>query len=246
MIYMLRNIDQDKMNRLMNENEEVKQIISQLISNHHTMISAISHEIRNPLTLISSSLQIMEFKYPEVLSLTGWSQLIDDVKYLQQLLEELSTFNNGNTLNLSTFSLEPFLKKIALSFAISLEEPDSDLSFTSYIQDDLGDFLGDRIKLESVLLNLLRNAKEALKKVGTIHLSATKSDTELSISVQDNGYGIEPENLKTIFDPFVTFKSNGTGLGLAIARQIVEAHNGELLAESVIGTGSIFTMRFLL
>lgn len=63
---MLHNIDLNKMNRLMSENKEFKQIINQLLENHHTAVSTIAHEIRNPLTLVSSALQVMEVQHPEV------------------------------------------------------------------------------------------------------------------------------------------------------------------------------------
>ncbi|MBO5461095.1 MAG: GHKL domain-containing protein [Ruminococcus sp.] len=237
---MLQNIDPDKMNRLMKENEDANQIISQLLANHHTMISTIAHEIRNPLTLISSSLQIMELKNPEVLSIVGWPQLTEDVNYLRKLLEELSAFNNGKSLNISTFSMETFLKNITLSFEISLESENSKIDFTWHIPDTLGTCQGDRIKLEAVLLNLLRNAHEAIGNNGRIRLLADCTDTAFIITVQDNGCGIEQENLKSIFEPFVTFKSAGTGLGLAISKRIIEAHNGSLTVESVPEIGSTF------
>ena len=63
---MLHNVDINKMNTLMEENHDAKQIISQLLDNHHETVSAIAHEIRNPLTLVSSSLQVMEIQHPEV------------------------------------------------------------------------------------------------------------------------------------------------------------------------------------
>ena len=63
---MLHNIDLNKMNQLMKENKDAKQIISQLLENHHTTVSTIAHEIRNPLTLVSSALQVMEIQHPEV------------------------------------------------------------------------------------------------------------------------------------------------------------------------------------
>lgn len=74
---MLTNIDLNKMNRLMEENREAKQIISQLLENHHTTVSMIAHEIRNPLTLVSSSLQIIEAQHPEVKEFYNWNQTME-------------------------------------------------------------------------------------------------------------------------------------------------------------------------
>ena len=73
---MLTNININKMNQLTSENETAKQIVSQLLENHQTIVSMISHEIRNPLTLVSSALQIIEIQHPEVINFHGWSQAI--------------------------------------------------------------------------------------------------------------------------------------------------------------------------
>mgnify|MGYP003235340269 CR=1 FL=1 len=161
---MLTNIDINKMNHLLETNEDARQIITQLLKNHQEAVSLISHEIRNPLTLISSSLQIMELEHPEVKEFFNWKQTMDDVDFMCSLLNELSDYNNGNTLHLSVFSIEQLLKNIAVSFAISLESEQSvyPIEFTSRIMPDMGSFTGDKIKLEEVILNLLRNAKDAV------------------------------------------------------------------------------------
>ena len=132
---MLTNIDINKMNHLLETNEDARQIITQLLKNHQEAVSLISHEIRNPLTLISSSLQIMELEHPEVKEFFNWKQTMDDVDFMCSLLNELSDYNNGNTLHLSVFSIEQLLKNIAVSFAISLESEQSvyPIEFTSRI-----------------------------------------------------------------------------------------------------------------
>ena len=79
----------------MEENKEAKQIISQLLENHHTSVSMIAHEIRNPLTLVSSSLQAIEAQHPEVRQFHNWEQMMEDVPFMCNRLNELSTFNNS-------------------------------------------------------------------------------------------------------------------------------------------------------
>ena len=66
----------------MEENREAKQIISQLLENHHTSVSMIAHEIRNPLTLVSSSLQVIEAQHPEVKEFNNWEQMMEDVRLM--------------------------------------------------------------------------------------------------------------------------------------------------------------------
>lgn len=236
------NIDINKMNRLMEENKDAKQIISQLLENHHTTVSMIAHEIRNPLTLVSSSLQIIEKQHPEVKKFNNWEQTMEDIQFMCSLLNDLSSFNNSSTLHHSVFSIEQLIKNVAVSFAISLDADGSDIEFTSRVVPGMGDFTGDKIKLEEVLLNLLRNAREAVGKDGRISLSAARQKETVIILCQDNGCGIPADIIETIFDPFVTYKENGTGLGLSSSRQIIEAHGGSINVESAPETGTVFTV----
>ena len=106
----------------------------------------------------------------------------------------------------------------------------------------MGDFTGDKVKLEEVILNLLQNAKDAVGTHGKIVLSAERKNDTILICCQDNGCGITADQIDTIFDPFVTYKENGTGLGLSSAKSITEAHGGTIQAESSPETGTIFTV----
>ena len=240
---MLHNIDINKMNQLMEENKDARQIINQLLENHHTAVSTIAHEVRNPLTLISSALQVMQFQHPELKEISNWTQMMEDVDFMRQLLEELSTFNNGNTLHYSVFSIEKLLKNIAISFAISLDEEELDIEFSSSIPTGLGDFTGDKIKLEEVFLNILRNAKEAIEGEGTILLSAERKKNLLIVRISDSGCGIPKEHLDSIFEPFKTYKQGGTGLGLSLSKRIIEAHQGSIDVSSEPGSGTTFTIK---
>ena len=239
---MLENIDINRMNRLMQENSEAKSIITQLIKNHHTDVSMIAHEIRNPLTLVSSSLQVIEAQHPEVKEFYNWKQTMEDIQFMCSLLNELTTFNNSSTLHYSVFPIGGLLKNIAISFAISLDSEDSEIRFSSRISPELGDFTGDKVKLEEVVLNLLRNAKDAVKEDGVITLSAEKENSQVVIRCTDNGCGIPDDEIDRIFDPFFSHKEGGTGLGLSLSRRIVEAHRGTISASSSHETGTVFTV----
>lgn len=240
---MLQNINMNELNHLMEENKNAHKIISQIFENQHMILSSIAHEIRNPLALISSTLQLIESQHPETKDFRGWKQLQDDVLFIRLLLEDLTTFNNSRVLHYSLFSIEHFFQKLALSFAMSLEQEHSEIEFTSNIPDSLGTFTGDKVKLEEVIFNLLRNAKEAVGQNGSIHLSVLRKNAFLSIHIQDNGCGIPPEHLETLFDPFVTYKSTGTGLGLAISKSIIESHNGTIIVKSEVDKGSTFSIQ---
>lgn len=241
---MLCNIDTNKMNKLMERNLDARQIIPQLLQNHRNTISTISHEIRNPLTLIFSALQVMEVQNPEVKELSHWNHVVNDVKYIIQLLEELSTFNNSNSLYYSMFSMEQLLKDVAVSFAISLDTNDTDIEFSSSIPDSIGSFSGDKVKLQEVFLNLLKNAEEAISDSGSIRLTASRSEEWITITCEDTGCGLTEEQQDYIFQPFVTYnKPGGTGLGLPLCRKIIEAHEGTLTVSSTPQKPTVFTIQ---
>ena len=129
-----------------------------------TDLRTVIHEIRNPLTLVYSTLQLIESSHPEVLTFCHWDALHEDIVYMVNLLNELSLFNNSSQISCSSIATSDFLKKIALSFAGHLEHAVSDhvsIEFTSHIQPDLPVLYGDPIGLKEVLLNLLKNASEA-------------------------------------------------------------------------------------
>ena len=237
---MLSHIDICRMNRLMEHNPEAKKIIEQLLQNHQTIVSLISHEIRNPLTLISSSLQLMEQTHPEVRDFSNWDQTMQDLNFLCQLLSELSAYNNGSTLRYQVFSLQELLRSVAVSFAISLEN--ASVSFRSSIDPAIKDYAGDQIKLREVLLNLLKNARESQADEIVLSASSGCDTSGIQISIRDNGCGIEQDQLDQIFQAFHTTKQEGTGLGLSFSKRIIEAHHGTLTVTSAPGEGSTFTV----
>lgn len=237
---MFTDTDYDKLQQIMSQAPENKALIQKLLDSHQETISTISHEIRNPLTLVYSTLQLIESQHPEVLSFRHWDSMREDIEYMKQLLEELSAFNNSSRLSDREFDFRKFMEQIAISFAISLEE--KDIEFTSYIDPLLPVIHADYIKLREVFLNLLKNAAEAVSSNGTIRLDARLEKESIVVTVKDNGCGIESSCLGDVFMPFVTHKEGGTGLGLAIAKRSVEAHNGQIEVRSSIGRGTVFTV----
>lgn len=176
-----------------------------------------------------------------------------DIDYTILLLQELSSYNNGTNLNLTTIDSRSFFKKIVLSFAASIA--DTDIQFISTIDPLLPDIQCDNIKLQEVLLNLLGNARDAvLESQGKnipantnnyepfIRLSTVSSASSIVIKIEDNGCGIPKDKLKNIFEPFITYKKNGTGLGLAITSRIIMSHNGSIQVSSEPLKGTTFTL----
>lgn len=100
----------------------------------------------------------------------------------------------------------------------------------------------DEFQMERVLLNLWRNAVEAMPEGGTLSVRLWREGDFVKISIRDTGVGIVPDELPNIFKPFYTTKSTGSGLGLAICKKIVDEHRGQIEVESTVGKGTTFTI----
>ena len=212
----------------------------QLNKDNQLLISKISHELRNPLTIIYSTLQLIESRHPETRTFEHWHELMKDVEFMSVLLDDLSRFNHANTLNLSTFSFRPFWEYISLSFAASIA--DTKLEYFSKIDPSINQITGDKTKLQEVFLNLLRNATESALPDGSISMTAEQTCDSILIQIQDNGCGIPTEIVDKLYEPFFTTKENGTGLGLAVSKRIIEAHNGTIDITSDHTNGTIVSI----
>jgi signal transduction histidine kinase len=131
-----------------------------------------------------------------------------------------------------------FLSKFAIGRKVEL---------SSVLTPDALPILGDRIQLQQVILNLVMNGIDAMvdtpikDRIISINSSRTEKFAELCVS--DRGPGIPEDNLKEVFEPFVTSKAEGMGMGLSIARTIIEAHNGQIWAENRDHGGASFQIR---
>ena len=202
------------------------------------MLSKFAHEIRNPLTTLYSTVQLIETKHPEAKSFPYWDNLSYDIEYINRLLDELSDFAKSEKLNLETFDLRSTLEYLSLSFAASIV--DSGVEFISKIDTSINQITGDKTKLQEVFWNLLKNAFDASKPDKCIRLTAKLEEHDVIILVEDTGCGIPKEQLPTIFKPFVTYKKHGTGLGLAICERIITAHKGTIRVTSSTEVGTTF------
>lgn len=205
-----------------------------------TIIRTFTHELRNPLTTLYSTVQFIEFQHPEVKNFKYWGNLAIDIEYMEKLIANLSAFAKTDCKERDSFSLHTLLEQVSLSFAAKIAM--SGVKYTSKISPSLPQIIGERTKLQEVFFNLLKNAYEAALPDHSIFLDAEADKTSVTIRIRDTGCGISPELLPTIFEPFVTTKENGTGIGLALCNQIVKAHGGTISAESTIGSGTCFSV----
>jgi signal transduction histidine kinase len=199
----------------------------------------ITHEIRNPLSSISLNAEELGERAPDARELCD--AIVREVDRLTGITEEYLRFARLPKPQLQRADVNETVRDLLDFVRPELEA--GGVQVTASLSPGVPRVLADVAQLRQLLLNLLRNAREAMPSGGSLHV-ATRSDEGLvSLEIQDTGQGISPERMERIFDPFFTTKARGTGLGLAMAQEIAQEHGGQLLCESVVGEGAVFTLR---
>lgn len=211
--------------------------IQKLKTEHRFALSRISHELRNPVTTIHSSMQIIENEHPEVTDFAYWPEMKADMLFLRHLLDEVSGYNNCDRLQLEEIDTSSYLLEIA-SGAKALSD-DSSVTYTCEIAKDLPPIIGDTTKIRQAVTNLLRNAFES--GASYVSMQCFRQKDSIVLKITDNGCGIPKEVEKDLFTPFITHKKNGTGLGLSIVQRIAQAHNGQITYTSG-NSGTCFSL----
>ena len=203
----------------------------------------IAHEIKNPLTLISSTLQLLEIQHPIVKQSVHWNSLYDELDFISELLNDFNVLCSTNQFEFTTLDIVRLIKDSCHKF-----EPlvlTNEIDFHVITPKHSLYIYGDFIRIKEAICNLVKNAIEAVEsKVGQVLISIEQNDEWINIYIEDNGNGIYEDQLAEIFNPFVTFKPNGTGLGLPITKSIIETHDGNIHIESTpkIGTKVIVSL----
>ncbi len=209
----------------------------------------ISHEIRIPVTLILGQTETL--MHTHNIPPSAYSKILNIYKNasnLKALISELLDFRKQEQghlkLKVSYLNLITFLEEIFLTFNDYAKEKGIEFQF---IHEQTEIFIWfDPEQIQKVVNNLLSNAFKYTEKGGKIILSVKDFRNNVEFSITDTGHGIQPEELKKVFDRF--YQSNaeennlGTGIGLALSKGIIEAHHGEILATSNYKEGSTFTV----
>jgi signal transduction histidine kinase len=201
----------------------------------------VSHEIKNPLMVIGGVIRQLQRHFGnDQAAKEKFDIVIDEVKRLESFLGELRDF---------TRPAAPVMQKVDINQVIREEQAlmqeaakEKGITIIDSLQSDLPPVEADRNQMKQVLVNLIKNAMEAIEGEGRIILATGVSDGQIWFSVQDTGKGIDPETLAKIFDPFFTTKDKGTGLGLAVINKIIVDHQGTIGVKSTPGEGSTFTV----
>lgn len=208
------------------------------------LASGIAHEIRNPLTSIAGSIQVLSRVSPfNEEQKTLVDIIIRESRRLNNIITDFLAYSREKSYKFARTDLIPLLED-----ALVLLENRSQSSGVTIIRrfsvpEAYAVVDGDRMK--QVFWNLLENAGRAMSHNGTITVSVDLADEKVRIGVRDTGSGIAPQLLEKIFEPFQSQFEGGTGLGLAIVYQIVQAHGAKILVQSQPGKGAEFILEVL-
>lgn len=216
-------------------------------------VANVSHELRTPLTSIKSySETLLEGALEDEETARKFLNVINSesdrmTRLVKDLLQLSRLDNNQMKWNITKFSLEKLVKECMQKLKISADEKNQILE--CFKIGEVEDVKADRDRIEQVLINILSNAMKYTPKDGKISIYIGKMYSSVYVKVKDSGIGIPKEDLPRIFERFYrtdkarSREMGGTGLGLAIAKEIIEAHNGEISVTSEIGKGTEFTIK---
>ena len=205
------------------------------------MGAMLAHEIRNPLAGIKGYAQIIE-KNPRDERNGGFAQrIVSETLRLETLVNELLSYAKSDRESMVTLNFTA-----VVSHAVALLQSEAEQLQIKIIYDCQENILvyGNQDRLTQLLLNVVKNALQAMPDGGTVRIKAGIEGRHATVRVSDNGPGISQEDLSRIFEPFFTTKARGTGLGLALCRKIVEEHKGKITVQTVVGEGTAVTITF--
>jgi len=209
------------------------------------MAQQVAHEIKNPLTPMKLNLQHLERQMqntgkslealkPDISKITG--NIIEQIESLSKIASDFARFAKPVQESFTELNLNNLVSEVEELFShtgqieICFEKEESAI-FVSGVKNDL----------KRVLINLIKNAIEAIPQKGNVTIKTYSKDEKAKVEIVDNGTGITIDDQQKIFVPNFSTKSSGTGLGLAICKKIIEAHGGEISFETMNGEGTKFT-----
>jgi PAS domain S-box-containing protein len=201
------------------------------------MLAHISHEIKNPLMTIGGFAGQLG-RSPELPAEARRKLEIihQEVRRLEAFLGDLSTFTRANPPRKVAAELPAVIQEVVELMADGFQE--KGIAFELQAPETPAPFCFDPGQLRQVLINLFKNAQEAMPQGGKLLVAVERQQDRVRLTVRDTGQGIAPEHLDALFTPFFSTKEGGTGLGLTISQGLIEQHHGTIAIESEVGRGT--------
>lgn len=233
--------------------EEREKQIQESFANLMEMFYTIAHEIRNPLTSLDLNIKIAQKQleqtedkckcnncYQQLLS--SLTTTASEIVRLNKILDNFLATAKPLQPKLQVINLNEIVKE--LSSIVNSQFQLSGKNLVLKLKEDISPVLADKDLLKQALLNLIKNAFEAIDTGGMVTVSTYDREENIIVEVKDNGTGMDQETLDKIFTPFFTSKSTGTGLGLTIVYRIVQSLFAEIKVESKKNYGTTFQIIF--
>jgi signal transduction histidine kinase len=202
------------------------------------LAAGIAHEVGNPLTSISSIVQMLTRRDNDAYTQEKLALVNSQLARIQNTLRELINFSRPASSARTWFTIADILNEgwnIAKYYKRTKGR-----TIELHLPEDLPPLYGLRDQFVQVFLNLVLNAIDATATGGRIEISAQRMGETLEVCVKDNGSGIDPAHMSHLFHPYFTTKKHGTGLGLFVTRKLVSDHGGTVDVDSTPGQGTVF------
>jgi two-component system sensor histidine kinase HydH len=205
------------------------------------MISGVAHEIRNPLSIIRGTVQLMEKNFKNVDGLEEYVKIVKEQSDRENnVIQELLDYARPSKQVMMSMDINVLIKGV-LSFT-NKYIGERRVRLNLELEEEMPELLMDCDKIKQIFVNMILNACEAMETGGTLSIRTEKDDRWVRIYFEDTGVGMDESEMKKIFNPYYTTKPKGTGLGLAISNGIVEMHGGYIKVTSKKGVGSNFVV----
>ena len=224
---------------------EQQLVRSQRMESIGTLAAGIAHEVGNPLTAISSLVQVIQRTSTDEFAKEKLELINSQVNRITRIIRELVDFSRPSLHVVKPTNINRIVKE-ALNI-VQYGKKVKDITFTLDLDEHLPEIAAVPDQIVQVFINILMNAVDSLdERRGTITVQSRKHEHAVEVMVHDTGKGIEPSALEKIFEPFYTTKTTGqgTGLGLWVSYGIVKSFGGDVFVESIPGKGSTFTVSF--
>jgi PAS domain S-box-containing protein len=207
------------------------------------LTSQIAHELNNPIYGIMNTLELLKTEIPPESKRRRILELsLSEIQRLSEMLRNMLSFSKPEEEKRRPVKIDELIEGILLVMEKQMKE--SNIQVEVSFDPDVPEIMASTNQMRQVMLNILKNAKEAMPKGGTLFVRTSKKDHRVLIHIQDTGIGVPGEIKDKIFDAFFTTKQKvkGVGLGLSVCYGIIKDHGGEIKVESEAGKGTTFTI----